>query len=181
MIETEAQVLQVENEYAWVRVRPHAPCGHCDPEAGCKSVALTRLFGGAQEFRVRNPIHAQPGDLVLVVMDDGMLLKSALWGYGLPLALLMAGAALGSFFAPDGRSIGLPCLGPWWAHHWRFCCSGKGVQNKLSRKSRENSIQRSRSFPPAKTNPSNSGVGCSLNMWRKFGWPALDAYRAYFR
>lgn len=111
MIETEAQVLQVENEYAWVRVRPHAPCGHCDPEAGCKSVALTRLFGGAQEFRVRNPINAQPGDLVLVVMDDGMLLKSALWGYGLPLALLMAGAALGSFFAPDGRSNRLTLLG----------------------------------------------------------------------
>lgn len=111
MIESEVEVVLVENEHAWVRIKPHTPCGHCDPEAGCKSVAITRLFGGSQEFRVRNTINAQPGDLVLVVIDDGMLLKSALWGYGLPLTLLMVGAALGAFFAPTGQSNRITLLG----------------------------------------------------------------------
>lgn len=100
MIESEAQVVRVENEYAWVRVKPHTPCGQCDPESGCKSVALTRLFGGAQDFRVRNPVQAEPGDLVLVAVEDGLLLKSALWGYGLPLGLMLGGAAAGFFMAP---------------------------------------------------------------------------------
>lgn len=111
MIESEAQILQVENEYAWVRIKPHATCGNCDSETGCKSVALSRLFGGAQEFRVRNPIHAQPDDLVVVSVDDGVLLKSALWGYGLPLTLLMAGAALGHFFAPSKMANRIALLG----------------------------------------------------------------------
>ncbi len=101
MIESEAQVVRVENDHAWVKIRPHTPCGHCDPESGCKSVALTRLFGGAQEFCVRNPIQAAPGEMVLVAIEDGLLLKSALWGYGLPLSLLMAGAVLGFFWAPS--------------------------------------------------------------------------------
>ncbi|SFN12403.1 positive regulator of sigma(E), RseC/MucC [Formivibrio citricus] len=111
MIESEVEVISVEDEYAWVRVKPHGSCGNCDPESGCKTVALTRLFGGAQEFRVRNPIDAQPGDLVLVSVDDGMLLKSALWGYGLPLALLMAGATLGHLFAPTRMANRIALLG----------------------------------------------------------------------
>lgn len=111
MIESEVQVVLVENEHAWVRIKPHGSCGQCDSESGCKSVALSRLFGGAQEFRVRNPINAEPGDLVLVSVDDGILLKSALWGYGLPLVLLMAGAALGHFFAPTGVSNRITLLG----------------------------------------------------------------------
>lgn len=106
MIESEAEVLRVEADHAWVRIRPHTPCGHCDPESGCKSVALTRLFGGKQEFRVRNPLQAQPGDWVLVAVEENLLLRSALWGYGLPLALLMLGALLGYFLVP-------PALANW--------------------------------------------------------------------
>ena len=98
MIESEAIVLRAENEHAWVRIRPHTPCGNCDPETGCKTVAMTRLFSGRnQEFRVLNPITAQTGDLVQVAIAEGLLLKSALWGYGLPLGLLLAGAAAGHF------------------------------------------------------------------------------------
>lgn len=98
MIETEAHVLRVEQGHAWVKIQPHSLCGNCDPETGCKSVALTRLFGsGRQEFRVRNPLGAVAGDKVRVAVAEGALLQSALWGYGLPLCLLLAGASLGHF------------------------------------------------------------------------------------
>jgi sigma-E factor negative regulatory protein RseC len=98
MIETEAQVLRVEQRYAWVKIQPHSLCGNCDPETGCKSVALTRLFGSRQQaFRVTNPLGAAAGDKVRVAIADGVLLQSALWGYGLPLCLLLASASLGYF------------------------------------------------------------------------------------
>lgn len=98
MIESEAIVLHAEKTHAWVRIRPHTPCGNCDPETGCKTIAMTRLFSGNnQEFRVLNPVTAQAGDLVHVAIAEGLLLKSALWGYGLPLGLLLLGAASGHF------------------------------------------------------------------------------------
>lgn len=101
MIESEAEVLRVENGHAWVRIRPHTPCGNCDPVTGCKSVAMSRLFSGnSQEYRVLNPLSAQAGDLVRVAVADGLLLDSALWGYGLPLGLMLAGAGACFALAP---------------------------------------------------------------------------------
>ena len=103
MIETEAQVLRCEGENAWVKIRPHRPCGACDPVHGCKSVAITRLFATAQDaYRVRNEINAAPGDLVTVAVQDGVVLLAAVWAYGLPLLLLLLGGFVGGavFEAP---------------------------------------------------------------------------------
>lgn len=98
MIESEAEVLKVEADQAWVRIRPHTPCGNCDPETGCKSIAMSRMFSrGKSEFQVLNPLHAAPGDKVRVAVADGLLLRSALLGYGLPLCLLLVGAGFGRF------------------------------------------------------------------------------------
>jgi sigma-E factor negative regulatory protein RseC len=100
MIETEAQVIRIEHEKAWVRIKPHKPCGQCDPEKGCKSVALTRMFGAQQDFRVANPLAAQQGEYVKVAIADGMLLRAAIWAYGVPMLLLIAAALLGQWLAP---------------------------------------------------------------------------------
>ena len=98
MIETQAQVVRTEGQHAWVKIRPHTPCGHCDPERGCKSVAITRMFGQAQEsYRVSNPLNAQVDDLVTIGLAESALLSSALWAYGLPMLLLLCGAAIGHF------------------------------------------------------------------------------------
>jgi sigma-E factor negative regulatory protein RseC len=114
MIETQAQVVRTEGDYAWVKIRPHSPCGNCDPKTGCKSVAITRLFGNAQEnYRVSNPIHAAPQDLVTIAVADGVLLRTALWAYGLPLLLLLLGAAIASVLMPGQELATLigACLG----------------------------------------------------------------------
>jgi sigma-E factor negative regulatory protein RseC len=104
MIETQAQVLRTEGSYAWVKIRPHTPCGNCDPEKGCKSAAITRMFGQAQEsYRVNNPINAQADDLVTIAVGEGVLLSSALWAYGLPMVLLLLGASIGHFASPQGE------------------------------------------------------------------------------
>ncbi|WP_051259108.1 SoxR reducing system RseC family protein [Chitinibacter tainanensis] len=105
MIETQAQVVRTDGDYAWIKIRPHTPCGNCDPDKGCKSVAITRLFGQAQDqYRVRNPLAAQAGELVTVGLAEQALLSSALWAYGLPMLLLLLGAFLGSLLPLAGEA-----------------------------------------------------------------------------
>ncbi len=100
MIVSEAQVERCEEGYAWVKIRPHSPCGNCDPKTGCKSVSITRLFGNAQQsYQVKNPLKAKPHDFVKVAVKEGALLGSAVWAYGLPLLALILGAVLGSILA----------------------------------------------------------------------------------
>ncbi|MBM5575505.1 SoxR reducing system RseC family protein [Deefgea sp. CFH1-16] len=105
MIITEAQVERCEGGQAWVKIRPRSPCGNCHPKYGCKSVAITRLFGQGQEsYPVQNQLGAKASDWVKVAVNDGVLLQSALWGYGLPLLLLLLGAALALLVAPAAWS-----------------------------------------------------------------------------
>lgn len=112
MIVSEAQVERCEGEFAWVSIRPHSPCGHCDPKTGCKSVAITRLFGTAQQsYQVKNTLGARPNDLVKVAVNDGVLLSTALWAYGLPLMLLIFGAVIGSALASAARAELFSLLG----------------------------------------------------------------------
>ncbi|AQR64401.1 hypothetical protein BXU06_04490 [Aquaspirillum sp. LM1] len=100
MIETEARVLRCEGRQAWVEVRPHTPCGQCDPVRGCRSLSLARTFQrGAPSFLVDNPLAARAGDWVVVAVRPNSVLNSALLLYALPLAALLAGALLGAAFS----------------------------------------------------------------------------------
>lgn len=100
MIVSEAQVERCEGDFAWVTIRPHSPCGNCDPKTGCKSVSITRLFGQAQQsYQVKNPLQAKPNDFVKVAVNEGALLGTAVWAYGFPLLLLILGSILGSVLA----------------------------------------------------------------------------------
>ncbi|WP_293934703.1 SoxR reducing system RseC family protein [Iodobacter sp.] len=114
MIETEAQVIRVDGRHAWVKIKPHTPCGQCDPKTGCKSVAVSRLFAQAQEgFRVQSPLSSKAGDLVTVAVAEQQLLKTAVWAYGVPLLLLIAGAALGQWLMPQSPAYSVlgACIG----------------------------------------------------------------------
>ncbi|STQ90933.1 SoxR reducing system RseC family protein [Iodobacter fluviatilis] len=102
MIETEAQVQRLDGAHAWVKIKPHTPCGRCDPETGCKAMALSRMFAQSQDgFKVKNPLSFKAGDWVIVAVEEQMLLKSAVWAYGVPLLLLIAGAAAGQWLVPQ--------------------------------------------------------------------------------
>lgn len=112
MIEIEAWVERNEGHHAWVKIQPHTPCGHCDPEQGCKTVALSRLFGGGNALhKVENPLLAQPGERVKVGVDERLLLRTAIWAYGIPVVLLIVGAAIGQVAAPAGQNIATSVLG----------------------------------------------------------------------
>nr|WP_200917344.1 SoxR reducing system RseC family protein [Jeongeupia sp. HS-3] len=82
-------------------IRPHTPCGNCDPQTGCRSVAISRMFGQAQQhYRVNNPLGAKEGEYVKVAVAERTLLQSALWAYGLPLLVMLLGAVLGRLIDP---------------------------------------------------------------------------------
>ena len=99
MIETRAIIIRLEGIEALVESMQGGGCGNCDSTNGCGSGKLNRLFGGkARRFRVDNEANAPVGTIVLVTLAEGVLLRSALLMYMLPLFLLLTGAMFGARF-----------------------------------------------------------------------------------
>jgi len=102
MIETRAIVIRVEGKEALVESVQGGGCGHCDSENGCGSGKLSQLFcTEPRRFRVLNESHAQVGAMVQVTLAEGVLLRSALLMYMLPLVFLLCGALIGAHLAED--------------------------------------------------------------------------------
>ena len=103
MIETRAIVIRLEGNEALVESTQGGGCGHCDSENGCGSGKMSKLFcSEPRRFRVRNDGNAQVGTLVQVTLPEGVLLRSALLMYMLPLALLLCGAIFGARWDEGG-------------------------------------------------------------------------------
>ena len=101
MIESPARITRVEGASAWVVSVAPASCGACGGK-GCGNSLFARVLHAEEpEFRVDNPIGAQPGEAVVVGLPDGALFAAALAGYILPLVLLLACAALGQHWAGE--------------------------------------------------------------------------------
>lgn len=102
MIETRAIVIRVEGKEALVESTQGGGCGHCDSENGCGSGKLSQLFcTEPRRFRVLNESNAQVGAMVQVTLAEGVLLRSALLMYMLPLVFLLGGAVVGAHWAED--------------------------------------------------------------------------------
>lgn len=118
MIDTQAVVISLEGNIALVEASQGGGCGNCDNENGCGSGNLSKLFSSKpRRFRVRNDANAQVGSVVHVALAEGLLLRSAMVMYVLPLILLLVGSVLGEHWFDDitradvgsiiGGSIGL--------------------------------------------------------------------------
>jgi sigma-E factor negative regulatory protein RseC len=105
VIETRAVVISLDGNEALVESRQGGGCGRCDSENGCGSGKLSQLFATQpRRFRVRNEANAEVGSEVLVTLTAGVLLRSAMLMYILPLVLLFAGAAVAGAVARDAAS-----------------------------------------------------------------------------
>lgn len=107
MIETVAQVRQLVGDDAEVETSPDGGCGRCHETGGCGgSQVMGRIFTDKPRvFLAVNVLHAQPGDRVVVEVEDGMVWRGALQAYLVPLCLILAGAMLGRFVAGDTGAI----------------------------------------------------------------------------
>lgn len=105
MLEAEGVVVKLAADGAYVETARASSCGSCSSQQSCGTTSLSRLLGGRPlSFRVQNPIGAVVGERVVIGLEESALLRSTLLSYVLPLALLMAGALLGSQVAPAGAA-----------------------------------------------------------------------------
>jgi sigma-E factor negative regulatory protein RseC len=110
MVETPARVVRLQGDIAWVRVESPESCGACGGK-GCGSTLYARMLHPREpEYAVGNPIAAQPGERVVIGIEDGAVLRAVVSAYLLPLALLTLGAIIGSSFG-EGAAIGGALLG----------------------------------------------------------------------
>ncbi|MDP2805518.1 MAG: SoxR reducing system RseC family protein [Gallionellaceae bacterium] len=102
MLETRAIVIHVQGSDALVEAKGGGGCGNCDSENGCGSGKLSKLFcTKPRQFTVRNEANAVAGDEVQITLPDGVLLRSSMLMYVLPLSLLMSGGMVGAHWAND--------------------------------------------------------------------------------
>lgn len=111
MTESEAIVVSIEGEHAWLDIAAGGGCGSCEKVAGCGSGD----GAGRRRQRVLNTVGARVGDTVILGVPDGAVLKATLWAYMIPLTLALIGVAsgltlggeaLGALGAVGGLAIG---------------------------------------------------------------------------
>jgi sigma-E factor negative regulatory protein RseC len=113
MIHTRAIIVHLQGNKALVESTGGGGCGQCSSEKGCGSGKLAQLFcTRPRQFTVLNESKASVGDEVQISLQDGVLLRSSMLIYALPLSLLLAGGMLGSYWTSDpANRDGLAAVG----------------------------------------------------------------------
>lgn len=106
MLEQTAEIVRTARDGVWVQAVEPSGCGSCGGQ-GCSSRRIAELFQRKpREFLVDCDLSLSPGDRVVVGIEHGSVLKSALRAYGLPLALMLAGAlAAQAVYPGDGSAV----------------------------------------------------------------------------
>jgi sigma-E factor negative regulatory protein RseC len=105
MIETPVVIVKLEGALAHVEAQRGTGCGSCNPGKSCASATLGKIFSAKPRlFRALNRIGAKAGDSVIVGVADGALLRGSLAVYLMPLALLLAGAIVAAWLAPNAAA-----------------------------------------------------------------------------
>jgi len=141
MNEMRAIVLALRGDQADIAPVGNFGCSHCNSGNGCGIGKLAQMFcsNKPRKFSARNPVRAKVGDEVNVVLPEGMLLRSSLLMYGLPLSLLLGGALLGALFGSTGAARdGLALLGA-----LAGLLAGFGLGRRLSRNTTRQAIVQS--------------------------------------
>lgn len=102
MIQENAIIVSVDQNVASLEIIRNKPCGLCGQSRGCGISIWGRLFGHRPNiFKVQNTVNASVNQIVVVGVDENALLWSSFAVYGIPLALLILGAVLGSTVFSD--------------------------------------------------------------------------------
>ncbi len=93
MIEERATVVRLDEDYAVVETQQRAACGSCQSAGSCSTSVLAGLFKRRpNQLRVLNPIQAQPGEEVIIGLQEHALLKVSFSAYLLPLVCMLLSA-----------------------------------------------------------------------------------------
>ncbi len=114
MIEETARVVSVAADMAEVETARRSACGGCSAQSGCGTALIGSMFGNRRSrLQVANPIHARPGEQVVVGLSERPFLRAAFAVYAVPLLALIGGALAGEWLVAGvaGRSAELGGLG----------------------------------------------------------------------
>lgn len=120
----EAVVSRVDADMAIVDVVRTQGCGRCQEPGGCGGVMSGTSTCLVRQYRVANAIRARIGDVVLLSVPEGLILRAAFASYGLCALMTLVGAWLatavggGDGLAAAGALVGLG-LGLWWLRRSR--------------------------------------------------------------
>ncbi|MEW5967097.1 MAG: SoxR reducing system RseC family protein [Pseudomonadota bacterium] len=146
MLEQTAEVIKTAPDGIWVRAVEPSGCGTCGGQ-GCSSRRIAELFQRKPRlFRVDCDLALAPGDRVVVGIADGSVLSGAVRAYGLPLALMLAGALLGQAIRPgDGAAFaGLLAGG---LLGWAIGRGGRAVRPAVLRRDTPNLVHLKKGLP----------------------------------
>ena len=95
MVENQAIIIEQLGDDALVELERTAPCGICGQTRGCGNVVWGRLAGHNDgRMLALNPIQAPQGSHVIIGIEDGVIVRTTAWLYGLPLLGLLFGTAI---------------------------------------------------------------------------------------
>ncbi len=107
MSEITATVKRLDGDFVWVETDPASACSRCKGGGGCTSISISRLFcSPKQHFKVINHMPLSIGDVVSIALPDEVMIKTAIWSYGIPIAALLIGAIVGQWIWPAKPDVG---------------------------------------------------------------------------
>ncbi len=113
MIEQQAIVTQVDGSNITVKSLTQSACTSCASKASCGTSAYAQ-FLPKREITLKGQVEAQPGDTVLVAIEEQHLAIASLAVYCLPLIVMLGlvgffaeSNASGVFLAMLGLAVGL--------------------------------------------------------------------------
>jgi len=120
MIEETAQVVALEQDFAWVETQRKSACGSCAASSGCGTATLQKVLGNRRSrIKALNNLPIVVGDQVVIGLEEQALIKGSIAVYAMPLLAMLGGALLLELmFASEGLTVlgglmGL-MLGFWW-------------------------------------------------------------------
>ncbi|MGB4812613.1 MAG: SoxR reducing system RseC family protein [Methylophilaceae bacterium] len=99
MLEEFAIVTHCQGNEATLEIERRTACGLCGQKRGCGNATWGKLLKhDSHQFTANNAVHAKVGDSVIVGIDEGTVLSTTLYLYGLPLLGLIVGTVLADIF-----------------------------------------------------------------------------------
>lgn len=116
MITETGRVVAIEDDCLWVETIQRSACQSCSAEKGCGQKLVSRWGSNASYLRVllegRNPASYHLDERVTLGIPERVVANGSLLVYLLPLVIMMAGVALGSYWSlTDGFIMLLALVG----------------------------------------------------------------------
>ena len=111
MIEEQAVVLTCSGEYASVEAYRRTACNNCSAESSCGTSLLAKSFGNRPtQIKALNRIGAQPGEQVIIGLEENALVRSAFMLYAVPLMAFILAALVGQIAADRFHTPGMELI-----------------------------------------------------------------------